>query len=76
MLIGFNSDKEKTRLQNRMAYGQDCAPIDTPTKPSPSDNDNDNEIDRFEEGMYPSSYNLDILSQRISLYCILLLPEE
>ena len=51
LLIGFNSDKEKARLQNRMAYGQDCAPVVAPAKPKPSDT-NDDDIDRFEESVY------------------------
>lgn len=55
LLLGFNSDKEKVRLQNRMAYGQDCVPS-VPAKPKPSDT-NDEDIDRFEEGVYLDMVN-------------------
>ena len=50
-LIGFNLDREKTRLQNRMAFGQDCAPVVAlPKDRLPSDTTEDSDIDRFEEG--------------------------
>ena len=41
-----------------MAFGQDCAPTVTTSKPKPSDITDDSDIDRFEEGNYTGIYYL------------------
>ena len=48
--VGYNLDAEKTRLQNRMAFGQDSPPMVAPTRVTPVVAEDEESIDRFEEG--------------------------
>jgi len=65
--IGYNSDAEKTRLQNRMAFGQDSVPIVAPTGLTPVVAKDEESIDRFEEGGRNSSQEL----VNISIYSLI-----
>ena len=73
--IGYNSDAEKTRLQNRMAFGQDSVPMVAPTRPTPLVAEDEENVDRFEEGnksLHPcphsdrnSSHEITIISHQL-----------
>lgn len=49
--IGYNSTKEKERLQNVMAFGKDLEPPSSSTVHQPQREEEEEEIDRFEEVM-------------------------
>ena len=49
--VGYNSTKEKQKLQNVMAFGSEAEPIPTVARPQPLSPQDETEVDRFEEVM-------------------------
>ncbi|XP_065898590.1 UPF0193 protein EVG1 homolog [Dysidea avara] len=60
---GYNSDAEKTRLQNRMAFGQDSVPMVAPTRPTPLVAEDEENVDRFEEVLKEIDERREFLSE-------------
>ena len=46
---GYNSTKEKQKLQNVMAFGSEVEPAPTLARPKPLCSEEETELDRFEE---------------------------
>ena len=49
MHVGYNSTKEKEKLQNVMTYGSEAAPTPVVARPQQTDPEEETEVDRFEE---------------------------
>lgn len=49
--VGYDSTKEKQKLQNVMAFGSEAEPTPTVARPQPLIPDDEREVDRFDEVM-------------------------
>lgn len=47
---GYNSSREKEKLQNMMAFGSELEPIPPPRPSPPQLREEEDEVDRFDEG--------------------------